>query len=269
MAKKLLASLLAIAMAFSIAACSSSSTDDSGTDTGDSGDAGSGYLLTTFRVGVKEDVPGFSKLDTATGQYVGMEADLARLLAKELTGDEANITYTPVTAASRGPALDNGELDAVIATFTITDERKLSWNFSTPYYQDAVGLLVKKDSGYTGLKDLDGKIIGVATSSTSQKAIEDAAALIPVTPTFQTYDTYPDIKSALDSGRVDAFSVDRSILRGYLDDTTVLLDDKYSPQDYGIATKLDNTELTNKIEELITQWLSDGTIQNLIDQHNI
>ena len=53
-----------------------------------------------------------------------MEPDIARLIAKEITGSEENVEFVGVTAKTRGPLLDNGELDMVIATFTITDERK-------------------------------------------------------------------------------------------------------------------------------------------------
>ena len=84
----------------------------------------------TFRVGVKQDVYGFGYLDEATGTYSGMEIELAALLAEALGYDD--VEYTTVTAATRGQMLDNDELDCVIATFTIKEERKLSWDFSTP-----------------------------------------------------------------------------------------------------------------------------------------
>lgn len=78
------------------------------------------------------------------------------------------VEFQGVTAKTRGPLLENGEIDLVIATFTITDERKETYNFSTPYYTDAVGLLVNNDSGIESIEDLDGKIIGVAQSSTTK-----------------------------------------------------------------------------------------------------
>ena len=219
-----------------------------------------------LRVGTKEDVPGFGLRNTATGEIEGLEVDIAKLIAKEIIGDETAIECTPVTAKTRGPLLDNGDVDMILATFTITEERKLSYNFSTPYYTDAVGLLVKTDSGFGSLADMDGKIIGVAQSATSKDAVGAEAEALGVSVTFDEYATYPEIKAALDSGRVDAFSVDKSILRGYLDDTTMLLDDAFNPQDYGVATKLDNTDLAAYVDELVQGWLADGTIQELIDK---
>ncbi|MDR2792077.1 MAG: transporter substrate-binding domain-containing protein [Treponema sp.] len=222
-----------------------------------------------LKVGVKSDVPKFGLLNTSTNRYEGMEIELAGLIAKEILGDASKTAFTPVTAKTRGPLLDNGDIDLVIATFTITEDRKLSYNFSTSYYTDAVGLLVKKSSGFTGLKDMDGKTIGVAQSATSRAAIQQAANDFGITVNFMEFATYPEIKAALDSGRVDVFSVDKSILNGYLDNECVILPDAFSPQEYGVTSKLSNKELSAYVEGLIKKWLADGTIAGLIKKYDL
>jgi len=128
-----------------------------------------------LKVGVKVDVPKYGLKNTTTGEVEGMEVDIAKAVAKKIFGDESKIETTAVTAKTRGPLLDNGEIDAVIATFTITEERKQSYNFSDPYFTDGVGLLVKKSLGVKEFKDLNGKTIGVAQSSTTKKALEEQA----------------------------------------------------------------------------------------------
>ena len=198
-----------------------------------------------------------------------MEIELAKLLAAEILGDAGKIKFEPVTAKTRGPLLDNGELDMIIATFTITEERKLTYNFSTPYYTDAVGMLVKRSSGINSLADLDGRTIGVAQSATSREAIDAAAKAIGVTLKFAEFSTYPEIKAALDPGRVDVFSVDKSILNGYLDSESVILPDEFSPQPYGVTTKLSNKALADYVDGLIKKWLGDGTIAGLAAQFKL
>jgi putative glutamine transport system substrate-binding protein len=222
-----------------------------------------------LKVGVKSDVPGFGLLNTATNEYEGFEIELAKLIAGEIFGDPAGAAFTPVTAKTRGPLLDNGELDLIIATFTVTEERKLTYNFSTTYYTDAVGMLVKKSAGIKSLADLDGKTVGVAQSATSRAAIDEAARAVGASLKFAEFATYPEIKAALDSGRVDVFSVDRSILAGYLDTDSEILPDRFSPQEYGIASKLANKDLAAYVDGLIVKWLADGTIDNLIQQFNL
>lgn len=219
-----------------------------------------------LKVGVKEDVPNFGLKNTETGEIEGFEIDIAKKLAEDILGDPDAIELTPVTAKTRGPLLDNGEVDMIIATFTVTDERKETYNFTDAYYEDAVGLLVKKDKKYEGLKDMDGATIGVSQSSTTADAIKAEAEQYDITMDFSEYATYPEIKAALDSGRVDAFSVDRSILAGYLDDSTEILPDRFATQDYGIATKKSNAELAEHVNELITTWGEDGTLDGLVSE---
>ena len=113
-------------------------------------------------VGVKQDVPNFGYKDPKTGRYTGLEVDIAKLIAKEL---HVKVTYVPVTAQTRGPLLDNEQVDMDIATFTITDERKKIYNFTDPYYVDASGFLVNRSANISTIEDLDGKTIGVAQGS--------------------------------------------------------------------------------------------------------
>ena len=83
-----------------------------------------------LRVGVKNAVLGFGFQDELTGEYSGMEISLAQKIAEYLGVD---VEFTAVTAATRTELLDSGDIDCVLATFTITEERKKSWDFTTPY----------------------------------------------------------------------------------------------------------------------------------------
>jgi putative glutamine transport system substrate-binding protein len=255
--KILCAALIILAVAGSVFA--------GGTKEGLDAIRGAGVL----KVGVKSDVPKFGLLNTTTKQYEGLEIELSGLIAKEILGDAAKLEFIPVTAKTRGPLLDNGDIDLVIATFTITEDRKLAYNFSSTYYTDAVGMLVKKASGITGLADLNGKTIGVAQSATSRDAIKTAADKVGASIGFAEFATYPEIKAALDSGRVDVFSVDKSILNGYLDNESVILSEAFSPQEYGVASKLSNKEVAGYVDGLIQKWLGDGTIAGLIQKYGL
>jgi putative glutamine transport system substrate-binding protein len=223
----------------------------------------------TLKAGVKVDVPKFGYKDPKTSKIEGFEIDLVKVLAKKILGDENKVDLQAVSAKTRGPLLDNGELDIVAATFTITEERKQSYNFSDSYFTDAVALLVKKDSGIKNLKGLDGKTIGVAQSATSKAALEEEAKKQGVSLKFSEFGTYPEIKSALDSGRVQCFSVDGAILNGYLDDSTVILSDKFNPQDYGIASKKGNDGLAKLINDTIKEMKNSGELKKLIDKWGI
>ena len=236
-----------------------------------------------LRVCVKNAVLGFGFQDELTGEYSGMEISLAQKIAEYLGVD---VEFTAVTAATRTELLDSGDIDCVLATFTITEERKKSWDFTTPYYTDYVTVLVEDASGIKTLADLKDKKVGVSSGSTSAKALVkamieagvltgdgfDADSFDPATWTdgvsFAQYDDYPTISTALSAGEVDAFCVDKSILAVYHTDGRSYIDDKFSPQEYGIAT-VKGSGMSELCETLITGWLADGTIDALIAENGI
>ncbi|HFI0930968.1 TPA: transporter substrate-binding domain-containing protein [Streptococcus suis] len=219
-----------------------------------------------LRVGVKQDVPNFGYKNPDSGEFEGMEIDIARKIADELGVD---IEFTPVTAQTRGPLLDNGQVDLVIATFTITEERKLLYNFTTPYYTDAVGFLVNKDSGIKTFTDLNGKTIGVAQGSITRTLISELADKYGIAVNFAELGSYPELSVSLRAHRTDAFSVDQSILSGYVGSKSELMDFSFSASDYGIVTKLSNKDLNNYLNSLVEKWTSDGSLQAIYDANGL
>ena len=197
-----------------------------------------------------------------------------------------DVEFTTVTAATRGELLDSGDIDCVLATFTITDERKKSWDFSTPYYTDYVSVLVEDSFGINALADLKDKVVGVSSGSTSARALVqemidegiltgegfDAETFNADTwkdgISFRQYDDYPAISTALSAGEVDGFCVDKSILAIYKTEGRSYIDAEFSPQEYGVATKKDSG-FSAVCDDLITGWLADGTIDGLIKDNGL
>ena len=217
-----------------------------------------------LRVGIKVDVPLFGYLNSETNEIDGMEIDLARALAKELLGDENAVSLVAVTTKTRGPLLENGGVDVIMATFTITEERKKTYNFSEPYYIDEIGFLVLKDSSLHTIADMNGKTIGVAQSGTARAAIEKLAQEMNLNISYKEYASYPEVKAGLLAGEVNALSIDKSILSGYVDDKTLILDDGFNPQEYGIATKLENKNLAKRVDDFVKKMKKNGELDAMI-----
>ena len=236
-----------------------------------------------LKVGVKNAVKGFSFQDTLTGEYTGLEDSLAEMIAEHLGVD---VEFTTVTAATRGELLDSGDIDCVLATFTITDERRKSWDFSTPYYTDYVSVLVEDSSGIKALADLKDKVVGVSSGSTSARALVQEMIDEGVITgegfnadtfnadtwkdgiSFRQYDDYPAISTALSAGEVNGFCVDKSILAIYKTEGRSYIDAEFSPQEYGVATKK-GSGFSAVCDELVSGWLSDGTIDGLIKENGL
>ena len=210
----------------------------------------------TLNVGVKQDVPNFGYYSAKTNTYQGMEIDLAKKIAKEL---KVKVNFTAVTPQTREALMDNGTIDMLIATYTITDERKASYAMSNPYYYDQIGFLVQTKSGYKKLSDLNGKTIGVSQGSSAKAAVEEYVQL----------GSYPELAVSLYAYRIDAFAGDKSILSGYESDKTKILDEGFKTQEYGIASSKSNQELIDYTNDLIAKWQKDGSLQKLYDKYHL
>ena len=228
----------------------------------------------TLNAGVKKDVPGYGYFDPASNTYQGMEIDLCYQVAAHIFNvsykqarKRGLVAFTDVTPKTRGPLIDNDQLDLVCATYTITPERQESWDFSEPYRTDYIGLMVKKRAEMRTIADLDGKIIGVSQGSTTQGNIEQMLKdrKVDATPEFLAFSGYPIIKSSLDAGNIDCFAMDRSTLSGYMNDTVELLQPevKFGEQKYGIATKK-GSDLSAAVNETVLSCLDSGWIDDEI-----
>ena len=252
------ASSTAASTASSAAGSAAASTAALGADTQAIVDRG------VLKVGVKNAVQGFSFQDTLTGEYKGLEDSLAEMIAEHLGVD---VEFTTVTA-------------------TITDERKKTWDFSTPYYTDYVSVLVEDSTGIKGLADLKDKVVGVSSGSTSARALVKAMIDEGVLDganfdadtfnadtwkdgvSFRQYDDYPAISTALSAGEVQGFCVDKSILAIYKTEGRSYIDAEFSPQEYGVATKK-GSDFSTLCDDLVKGWLADGTIEQLIKDNGL
>lgn len=238
-------------------------TDEAATDASDAGSAVEAIKARgVLHYGTEDSALGFGYLNPETNEYEGLEADLGRLIAQELGVD---VEFTTVVTNTRGPLIDSGDVDMVAATFTITDERKQSYDFTEPYYVDAQSVIVNKDSGLKTIDDFDGKKIAMSAGGTEKDSI---SAITDADIEFVEFADFSEAKLALTAGTVDGFAADSSILQSYVDDDTEFIETKFSPQPYGIATKK-GSDLSAYVNELVQKWLEDGTIDGLIEKNGI
>lgn len=254
--KKFIAIILALCFVLSFAACSQS---------------GSGEVTVAdiqkrgvLKVGVKDSLVGMGYYNTQTGEWEGVEVDIARKIADEIGVD---VEFTAVTPTSRFQVIESGDVDVCLATGTITEERKKSYFFTTPYYVDTVGLMVLKDSGINSVEDLYGKHIGVTVGSTNIAALSEYAP--EGNFVFDEFDDHAAIKLALSSGAVAAHCVDVTVMTTYMDETTMILPDRFAPQQYGAFSNLKNKEFNAYIDSLIGKWIEDGTIAAIVEANGV
>jgi glutamate transport system substrate-binding protein len=209
-------------------------------------------------VGTKADQPGLG-LQTG-GTYTGFDVEIAKIIAKGLGVPESGIEYKTTVSSNREPFIQQGQVDIVVATYTINDERKKVVNFGGPYYIAGQDLLVPAASTITGPEALAGKKVCSVSGSTPAKRIQteykDAS--------LQQFDAYSKCVTALAGGQVDAVTTDDIILAGYAAQDQYagkfkVVGKKFSEEPYGVGLKKDDVEGCNKINEILKAAAADGS----------
>ncbi|MFB7217568.1 glutamate ABC transporter substrate-binding protein [Streptomyces sp. NPDC056227] len=167
-----------------------------------------GYL----RVGAKEDQPYLGEKDPATGIYSGFDIEIARMMSASLGFDPKTIHFKTIASANRETALQNGQIDYYVGTYTINDMRKKLVGFAGPYFMAGQSLLVRTDEhDINGPQDLAGRTVCSAAGSTPyQRIAADYPKAILV-----AYDTYSICVDNLLTYQVDAVTTDDAILLGF------------------------------------------------------
>jgi general L-amino acid transport system substrate-binding protein len=162
--------------------------------------------------GVHTSLPGFGFL-TADGKNAGFDIDLCRAVAVAMFNDPEAVEFVAIQAADRGPALQNAEVDMISRNMTWTSTRDAQWgNFTWITFYDGQGMMVRADSGFTTLEDLDGATICVTTGTTTEKNLADAFRQRGLDFTAVTFEDTTAVYSAYEDGRCDAATSDKSQL---------------------------------------------------------
>lgn len=211
-------------------------------------------------VGIKFDQPGLG-LKKPDGSYAGFDVDVARYVAKELGVDPSAITFKEAQSAERENLIQKGEVDYVVATYSINDARKQKVNFAGPYFVAHQDLLVRTDAtDITGPESLTGnkKLCSVKGSTPAQNVKAKYAKDVQL----QEYGKYSDCVTALLNGSVDAVTTDDVILAGYAAQSPgklKLVGKGFTDENYGIGLKKDDTTGTDAINAAIKKMIADGS----------
>ena len=183
----------------------------------------------------------FSQLDETDNGIRGFDAGLYQLLARYILGDESKYELTQVDSSTRESVLTSGQVDAVFATYSITDARKEVISFAGPYYTSKQAVLVKAgNTDITGVDDLAGKIVATQSGSTGPDILAEFAP----EATVQEFANDQEARTALEQGRVDAYVTDYTLLLNAIVKNPGVYEiagDTFGPEDnYGIGLPLDS-----------------------------
>ncbi len=212
--------------------------------------------------GVKYDTKLFGLINIEKRKVEGFDIDIAKAITKEMLGEDAKADFVEVTSKTRIPLLKNGNIDAIIATMTISEERKKQVDFSQVYFDAGQSLLVKKGSDIKNVSDLNkGKTVLAVKGSTSTENIRKHAPNAKVLE----LENYAEAFTALQSGQGDAFTTDNSILLGMSSENPdyVLTGEKFTDEPYGIAINKGQEDFKEAVNQAITKIKENGTYSDI------
>ncbi|MFF4755597.1 glutamate ABC transporter substrate-binding protein [Streptomyces sp. NPDC002514] len=249
------ASAAVLALSVAATACSSGKKDDGGS-------SGNGDKIT---IGIKFDQPGVGQ-KTPQG-YSGFDVDVATYVAKKLGYDANQIEWKESKSADRETMLKRGDVDFIVASYSITPERQQLVDFAGPYllaHQDV--LLRADDKSIKSPADLNNKNLCSVAGSTSAQNVHDKLA---PKANLQQYPTYSACLNGLQNGAIDALTTDDDILAGYAAQSQFkgkfkLGGFKMTNENYGIGVKK-GSDLKDKINKALEEMSSDGSWQKAVD----
>ena len=224
-------------------------TFEAGTTMADLSEAGS------ITIGTKFDQPLFG-LVGPSGEPEGFDVEIGKIIASELGISEDNIEWVETVSANREPFIQNGQVDIVIATYTINDKRKEVVSFAGPYYMAGQSILVLADNDdIESEEDLVGQPVCSVTGSTPAAKLAEIGAQPVLT------DTYTNCLEPLRSGQVVAVSTDNVILAGLAaqnEGEFKVVGEPFTEAPYGIGLALDDTDFRMWINDTLEAAYEDG-----------
>ena len=246
-------------LALGLTACGDSAKDGGSTAGGGGG--------AKFKVGIKFDQPGLGLKEGA--KYTGLDVDVATYVAKELGHEASDIQWVQAPSAQRETLISTGQVNMVVATYSITDARKEKITFAGPYFIAGQDLLVRADdTTITGPDSLTGKKLCSVTGSTSAQKVKEKYSGVQL----QEFGTYSECVTALVSKGVDALTTDNTILAGYASQAQYkgklkVVGKTFSEERYGIGIKKGDTATCEKINTAIGKMITSGDWQKAIDKN--
>ena len=211
----------------------------------------------TITIGTKYDQPLFG-LVGASGVPEGFDVEIGKLIAAELGIAADKIKFVETVSANREPFLQQGNVDMVVATYTINDERKKVVDFAGPYYVAGQSFLVPANNPLNITKDpssIGDATICTVTGSTSEKNIKEH------TDKVLTVDKYSDCLEPIRTGQADALTTDNVILAGLVDQNAgefEVVEGTFTEEPYGIGLKKGDDDFRDFINDTLEAAYADG-----------
>lgn len=255
MKKKLGVLGLSLMLAASLVACGSKNNETN--TAGDGGEAKKELVMAT-----NAEFPPYEYHDG--DKIVGIDVEIAEAVAEEMG---RTLVIEDMAFDSIISAVSSGKADIGVAGMTVDPDRLKNVDFSDTYAKASQVVIVKEGSEVTGPADLDGKIIGVQLGTTGDIYASDDDSM--KNATVERYNKGFEAVQALSQDKIDAVIIDREPAKVFVEENAGLkiLDEAYTDEEYAIAIKKGNKELTDDVNAALAKLKESGKLQEIIDKY--
>jgi glutamate transport system substrate-binding protein len=213
----------------------------------------------SIRIGTKFDQPLFG-LRALDGSLSGFDTEIGRIIAARLGVEPDAIEWVEAPSAQRETLIERGDVDLVVATYTINDTRRESVSFAGPYYQAGQTLMVRSDNtditGPDSLRASGARVCSVTGSTPAERILQyiDPAQLT-------LFEAYTQCRDSLGNNQVDVVTTDNVILSGYVSQSNgayKLAGEPFSEEPYGIGITKGDVAFCEFINETLTEAEASG-----------
>lgn len=224
------------------------------------------FAAEKLRLGTEGAYPPFNTID-ASGQVAGFDLDIGHALCAKM-----KVECEVVTSDWDGiiPALNAKKFDFIVASMSITEERKHAVDFTDPYYINKLRFVAPKNVDFqTDREYLKGKVIGAQRATIAGIWLEDNMGDLV---SIKLYDTQENAYLDLSSGRLDGVLADMFVQYDWLksdagEDFEFKGDPLYDNDQIGIAVRKGDDSLRQRLNAALKEIIEDGTYKKINDQY--
>ena len=198
-------------------------------------------------------------------EIVGFDIDVAKEVAKRLN---VKLKLQPISWTAKEQELNSYNIDCIWNGMSVNEERKQSMSLSIPYLENSMSFVAKEDNSINTLEDLKGKKVGVQSGSTAEEILQESEIYSELEEVISYTDNITAFMD-LEINQIDSVFLDNVVANYYITSNNKpykVLEEGLEEEEYAIGFRKQDTELTDKVNEILLEMKKDGSLAKISEK---
>ena len=195
-------------------------------------------------------------------EIVGFDIDVAKEVSKRLG---VELVLQPISWTAKEQELNSYNIDCIWNGMSVNEERKQAMSLSIPYLENSMSFVAKTDSSINTLEDLKGKKVGVQSGSTAEEILQESEIYSELEEVISYTDNITAFMD-LEINQIDVVFLDNVVANYYITSNNKpykVLEEGLAEEEYAIGFRKQDTELTDKVNEILLEMKQDGSLAEI------